>query len=67
MNKKIAFLFSILLCISQLVSAQTDPGCQGGDCPIDGGASLLVGAGIVYGMKKIRDNKKSRKDLKDTI
>ncbi len=37
------------------------------DCPIDGGASLLVGAGVVYGMKRIRDKKKSKKDLKDTI
>ena len=36
-------------------------------CPIDGGASLLVGVGVAYGMKKIRDKKKSKKDLKDTI
>ncbi len=67
MNKRIIFLFSILLGLSQILMAQIDPGNGGGDVPIDGGASLLVGAGVVYGMKRIRDNKKLKKDLKDTI
>ncbi|WP_192823841.1 PID-CTERM protein-sorting domain-containing protein [Rufibacter sp. LB8] len=29
--------------------------------PIDGGASLLLAAGAGYGLKKIRDSRKSRK------
>jgi hypothetical protein len=28
------------------------------DTPIDGGISLLVGAGIAYGFKKVKDQKK---------
>jgi len=35
-----------------------DPGC-GPDCPIDGGLSLLIAAGVGYGVKKYRDKKKS--------
>ena len=62
MNKRVFLLFSILFCVVQFVLAQPEP-----DAPIDGGASLLVGAGVAYGMKKIRDKKKSKKDLKDTI
>jgi hypothetical protein len=33
------------------------------DNPIDGGLSLLLGAGAVYGAKKIRDYRKSKKDM----
>lgn len=32
------------------------------DVPFDGGVSLLVAAGIGYGMKKIYDKKKEDKD-----
>lgn len=40
-----------------LASAQvTDPGCP--DCPIDGGLSLLLAAGVGYGVKKYREGKK---------
>lgn len=68
------FVFSALfLSIMNTVNAQPGPPpypeCPDPytACPIDGGASLLLGAGVAYGMKKIRDNKKSKKDLKDTI
>ena len=36
----------------------TDPGCP--DCPIDGGLSLLIAAGVGYGVKKYRENKKAK-------
>jgi hypothetical protein len=32
------------------------------DNPIDGGLSLLLGAGVVYGAKKIRDFRKNNQD-----
>lgn len=42
-----------------LVLAQPNPGCDPAidpTCvPIDGGLSLLIGAGIVYGIKKVKD------------
>ncbi|MBC7887717.1 MAG: hypothetical protein H7Z13_07490 [Ferruginibacter sp.] len=40
-----------------------DP-CDSGPCdpdtPIDGGVSVLVAAGVVYGLKKIRDERKKK-------
>lgn len=30
------------------------------DAPIDGGVSLLVAAGVVYGVKKFRDERKKK-------
>jgi hypothetical protein len=48
-------LFSIL---PNIANAQLgDPG-DDPDAPIDGGVSVLVAAGIGYGVKKMRDNKK---------
>ncbi len=46
------------LCIlPQLAKAIGDPG-EDPDIPIDGGVSVLVAAGVVYGIKKIRDERK---------
>lgn len=43
----------------------SDPGCDPLDpsCPIDGGISLLIAAGIGLGAKKAWDNKKNQADL----
>jgi len=43
----------------------SDPGCDPGDpaCPIDGGLSLLIAAGIGLGAKKAYDKKKKSVDL----
>jgi hypothetical protein len=38
-----------------------DPGC-GPDCPIDGGLSVLLAAGVGYGVKKYRDGRKKEKE-----
>ena len=62
-NKSILTLVaaSIVFCfLPMLAHAQgPDP-----DVPIDGGLSLLVAAGIGYGIKKIRDSRKEK--MKDT-
>ncbi|MFC2188158.1 PID-CTERM protein-sorting domain-containing protein [Fulvivirgaceae bacterium LMO-SS25] len=34
------------------------------DNPIDGGLSLLLGAGAAYGAKKLRDNRRANKNQK---
>ena len=45
-----------VLCLPVLAHAQgPDP-----DAPIDGGLSLLLAAGVGYGVKKIRDNRKAK-------
>jgi hypothetical protein len=59
----ISILFVALNMIPHLVRAQ-DPGDPGGDpdAPIDGGVSLLVAAGIGYGIKKVRESRKGVKN-----
>ena len=45
-----------------------NPGEGGGgdttDAPFDGGVSLLVAAGVAYGVKKVHEKKKAEKDIK---
>ena len=55
------------ICLPAAVSAQGDPGCDplcncradGTTCPIDGGLTALLAAGVAYGIKKYKDGKKS--------
>ena len=37
------------------------------DTPIDGGVSLLIAAGVGYGIKKVRDERKKAKEAKEGI
>lgn len=44
--------------------AQGDPGNPGCDpddpgCPIDGGLTALLAVGAIYGIKKVKDSRKS--------
>ena len=59
---KLGFIFSLSIFLSIMVKADiggastvTDP-----DAPIDGGVSLLIAAGIGYGIKKVKDNRKKK-------
>lgn len=59
--KKHGFIFLAVLLLPALLYAQiSDPGCDVLDplCPIDGGLSLLIAAGIGIGAKKAYDSKK---------
>lgn len=40
----------------------TDGDCVDNPVPIDGGASLLVAAGVAYGLKKVYDKRKQNKE-----
>lgn len=33
------------------------------DTPVDGGIGILVAAGVAYGLKKIRDNRKKKSEI----
>ena len=65
-NKKIQFLIMsvvmifIICIIPHLASAQPPPpDCTDPDkCPIDGGLSVLLAAGVGYGVKKYRESRK---------
>ena len=50
------------------LDAPINPGEGGGgdttDAPFDGGVSLLVAAGVAYGVKKVNEKKKAEKDIK---
>jgi hypothetical protein len=55
----------IIFCfLPSLVNAQIDPGCDPqvdpACVPIDGGLSLLIAAGVGYGIKKVRDSRKQQ-------
>jgi hypothetical protein len=52
-------LFTCFSCLKAL--AIDDDGGIGDDVPIDGGLSLLLAAGVGYGVKKIRRRKGTRK------
>ena len=53
-------LFISLAILPVIVQAQPGDIFVDPDAPIDGGISLLVAAGIGYGAKKARDNRKKR-------
>ncbi|HWB28261.1 MAG TPA: hypothetical protein VG738_22465 [Chitinophagaceae bacterium] len=61
MQKKIIILGAFMLLPAAYVLA--GPGSPGFDpgAPIDGGISLLIAAGVGYGMKKARDTRKKIK------
>lgn len=48
----------ILFCFPIIAMAQPAPPCNDPNgCPIDGGLTFLIAAGIGYGIKKVRDNR----------
>ena len=53
-----------MLAMPMLTNAQIDPGCNPDDpaCPIDGGLSLLIAAGIGIGARKAYLGKKEQKN-----
>ena len=55
--------FSLLPYITMADPAPCDPGPIGNPnpCPIDGGISLLLAAGVGYGVKRYRDARKKDK------
>jgi len=59
---KIAYLIIVLLSITSILHAQTDPGGDPDNAPIDGGLSLLIAGGVGYGVKKIRERRKKESD-----
>jgi hypothetical protein len=62
----LGFLFIFFTILPNLaVKAQSGvgPGDPDADVPIDGGISLLVAAGIGYGIKKNKERKSSNKDI----
>ena len=67
MKTKIIFsIFTILavLLVMPAIAQATLPG-SAETAPIDGGLSLLVAAGVAYGMKRVRDKRKNNSDHKN--
>jgi len=60
-------IFILMLCLPAIVHAQLDD--PGGDpaAPIDGGLSILLAAGVGYGVKKIRDSRKKHATDKQEV
>lgn len=56
----------VLNLVPQFCNAQIgDPG-DDPDAPIDGGVSLLVAAGVGYGIKKVKDSRKKNQSQEAT-
>jgi len=61
--KKAFLSFFFILGMAAVGVCSDPPPFNDGDptaVPIDGGVSLLLAAGAAYGIKKVRDNKKSK-------
>ena len=52
-------IFLSMMVLGQTPTTPSDPNIDP-DAPIDGGVSLLVAAGIGYGIKKVKDNRKKK-------
>ena len=62
-KQKLGFLLLLVIAsAAPVLTYAQDPG-DDPDVPIDGGLSVLVAAGIGYGLKKYRDDKKSKKNI----
>ena len=59
-KKLLVILFFVFISLPIITTAQTLPADPAGDpdLPIDGGVSLLIAAGVGYGIKKYRDERK---------
>lgn len=55
----------LFVCLPYFAHAQIDPADPGfdPDAPIDGGLGILLAAGVGYGIKKMRDNKRKKDAL----
>jgi len=63
---KAIYLLIVLLSITAIAAhAQSDPGGDTESAPIDGGLSLLIAGGVGYGIKKIREKRKQKKNWKN--
>ena len=56
----LATMLIVFICLPSLVQAQPDCPIPDVPCPIDGGLSFLIAAGVVYGVKKVRDGRKKK-------
>jgi hypothetical protein len=57
--RKYVFIIMLIILNDTTMAKADDPGLPGNDpdVPLDGGVSLLLAAGAVYGLKKIRQLK----------
>ena len=59
--KTLTIMLVVFICLPSLVLAQF-PNCPDPTqpCPIDGGLSFLLIAGVGYGVKKVRDRRRQK-------
>lgn len=71
MNPKISLTFIFIICLASLCVALPPPPPSGGSpacwpppcVPIDGGISLLIAAGAIYGGRKLYKNQQEKNSL----
>ena len=60
-NKIITITFLSVCLLIPVLPLLAQPTVPSGGAPVDGGLSLLVAAGVGYGAKKIRENRKNKR------
>lgn len=62
-NKFVVIITLLVLCAGPAFAQPEENGGDppNNDAPLDGGLSVLIAAGVGYGIKKVRDNRQSRK------
>ena len=60
--QSVILLGSMLLTCTFIFAGRHNPPGGGGGAPIDGGLSLLIGAGASYGIKKLYKNKAKKEE-----
>jgi len=65
LTKQVGFLLALIMI--GCTTAMAQPEDNGGDppnndAPLDGGVSVLIAAGVGYGLKKMRDARNVKKD-----
>ncbi len=59
-TKVVFFLLSLGAALLPIITYAQDPG-DDPDVPFDGGLTVLIAAGVGYGLKKVRDERKRKK------
>lgn len=66
-NARLIITAAILMISFAAIAQPPDPLDEDAGAPLDGGVSILVAAGVGYGVKKVRDARKKKREGSDEL